>query len=223
MDLTQTSHKPDQKEFVMKITYALMPAVFIAVLALPVFGQHNHDDTTKTDMMKHDMSSMMGKPTVDAAVEGLHIKVWLMTQKEHKEMMERGMGQMMMHGEKQGAMIQPDMKGMKDTSMAAGKEMQVMKHDNMGTNKAMMDSMMAGTHHVGLEVTDATNGKEVGNARAKLLIISPSKKPSSVELKPMMSHFGGALTLDEKGEYLFTVDVNIGGVSKTARFQYVVK
>ena len=206
----------------MNITYALMPAVFIAVLALPVFGQDNHDDTTKADMKTPNMSSMMGKPAVDATVEGLHIKVWIMTQKEHKDMMGAGMGQMK-HGEKEGAMSQPDMKRMKDTSMAAGKEMQVMKHDSMGTNKAMMDSMMAGTHHVGLEVTDAANGKEVANARAKLLIISPSKKPSSVELKPMMSHFGGALTLDEKGEYLFTVDVNIGGVSKTARFQYVVK
>jgi hypothetical protein len=222
MDLTQTTHKPDQKGFVMKITYVLLPAVLIVALALPVFGQHNHDDTTKTGMKTHDISSMMGKPAVDATVEGLHIKVWLMTQKEHKDMMEAGMGQMM-HGEKEGAMSQPDMKGMKDTSMAAGKEMQVMKHDSIGTNMAMMDSMMAGTHHVGLEVTDAANGKEIANARAKLLIISPSKKPSSINLKPMMSHFGGALTLDEKGEYLFTVDVNVGGVSKTARFQYVVK
>jgi hypothetical protein len=39
----------------------------------------------------------------------------------------------------------------------------------------------------------------------------------------MMSHFGGALTLDEKGEYRFTVDVNVGGVSKTTQFQYAVK
>lgn len=206
----------------MKTKHALLPAVLIFVLTLPVFGRHDHEDTTKTDTTKHDMSSMMGKPTVDATVDGLHIRVWLMTQKEHKEMMGAGMGQMM-HGEKKGAMSQPDMKAMKDTSMAAGKEMQVTNHASMGMNKAIMDSMMAGTHHVGLEVTDAASGKGIADARAKVLIISPSRKPSSVELKPMMSHFGGALTLDEKGEYLFTADVNVGGVSRTTRFQYAVK
>ena len=33
-----------------------------------------------------------------------------------------------------------------------------------------------------------------------------------------MSHFGGGLTLDEKGEYQFTVSVNVDGVSKTTQF-----
>jgi hypothetical protein len=39
----------------------------------------------------------------------------------------------------------------------------------------------------------------------------------------MMSHFDSALTLDEKGEYRFTVNVNLGGVTKTTQFQYAVK
>jgi hypothetical protein len=212
----------------MKTKYVLLTTALTIALTLPVFGQHNHDDMTKTDMKKHDMnkhdmSSMMGKPTVDATIEGVHMKVWLMTQEAHKEMMKQNMGQMMMHGEKEGAMGRMEMKGMKDTSMVKGKDMKGMKHDDMGMNKAMMDSMMAGTHHIMLDVTDATSGKEIANASAKVMIVFPSKKSSSVDLRPKMSHFGGALTLDEKGEYRFTIDVNVGGVSKTTQFQYAVK
>jgi hypothetical protein len=40
-----------------------------------------------TGMKQHDMSKMMGKPTVNATVEGLHMKVWIMTQRQHKKMM----------------------------------------------------------------------------------------------------------------------------------------
>jgi hypothetical protein len=247
----------------MKTKHVLLLTVLTLALTLPMFGQHTHDDKTKTHMKQQDMSSMMGKPTVDATVEGVHMEVWIMTQKQHKEMMEGKMGQMMMHGEKEGAMGRMEMKGMKDTSMRMGRDLEVMKHeslgkdinvmkhdsmgmgkeikvmkhetmgmgkdtkgmkhDGMGMNKAMMDSMMAGTHHIMLDVTDATSGKEIANASAKVMIVFPSKKSSSVDLRPKMSHFGGALALDETGEYRFTIDVNVGGVSKTTQFQYAVK
>ena len=82
---------------------------------------------------------------------------------------------------------------------------------------------MAGTHCIILNITDASGGKEIANASAKVTIVSPSKKSSSVDLMPMMNHFGDGLTLDEKGEYLLTVSVNVGGVSKTTQFQYAVK
>jgi len=207
----------------MKTKYALLSTVLTIALTLPLSGQDTRIDTTKTGMKHHDMSSMMGKPTFDATVEGLHMKVWLMTQEQHKEMMKGKRDQMMMPGEKEGAIERMDMKGTKDTSMGMGKDMKGMKHGGMGMDKAMKDSMMAGTHHIALNVTDAALGKEIANASAKVLIVSPSKKNSSVDLKPMMSHFGGALTLDEKGEYLLTVSVNVGGVSKTTQFQYAVK
>ena len=175
----------------MKIKYVFLSTILTIALTLPMFGQEKHADMTKTDLKKHDMSTMMGKPTVEATVDGFHMKVWLMTQQQHKKMKgEMGMSEM------------------KDTSMKM--------------NKAMMDSMMAGTHHIMLDVKDTSSGKEIANASAMVLIVSPSKKSSSVDLKPMMSHFGGALTLDEKGEYQFTVSVNVGGVSKSMQFQYVV-
>jgi hypothetical protein len=213
-------YKPHQKEFIMKTTNALLATVLAIALTLPVFGQETRDEKAGTEMRHRDMSSMLGKPTVDATVEGLHMKVWLMTQKQHKELMKGRMGQMMMRGEEGGAMGRM---GMKDTSMGMGKEMKGMKHDGMGMNKAMMDSMMAGTHHIMLEVTDASLGKEIADASAKVLIVSPSKYNATVDLKPMRGHFGGALTLSEKGKYQIAVSVNVNGVSKTKEFEYSMK
>jgi hypothetical protein len=204
----------------MKIKYAFLSTVLTIALTMPMIGQDTHADTTKTKMKHHDMSSMMGKPTTDATVGGLHIKVWLMTQKQHKGMMKDKKGQMMMHGEKEGEM---GGMGMKDTSMGMGKDMMGMKHEGMEMDKATKDAMMAGTHHIGLEVTDATKGTAIANATVNLVIESPSKKTSSVDLKPMMSHFGSGLTLDEKGKYQFTVNVTVGGISKATQFQYAVK
>jgi hypothetical protein len=205
----------------MKIRYVFLSTALTVALTLPLFGQGNHDDMTKTDMKKHNMSSMMGKPTVDATVEGLHMKVWLMTQKHHKKMMKGKMGQMMMG--KDMKKMKHDGMGMKDTSMAMNEDMKGMKHDGMGMDKATKEAMMAGTHHIMLVVTDATSEKEIANASTNVLIVSPSMKHSSVDLKPMMSHFGGGLTLDEKGKYTITVCVNVNGVSKTKEFQYKVK
>ncbi len=207
----------------MKVKYVFLSTALTVVLALPLFGQHNHDDMKKSEMKKHNMSSMMGKPTVDATVDGLHMKVWVMTQKQHKKMMKGKMGKMMMHGEKEGEMEHMEMSEMHDTSMEMGKDMKGMKHEGMGMSKAMMDSMMAGTHCIMLHVSDAATKKGISEAKANALIVSPSMKHSSVELKPMMRHFGGGLTLDEKGKYTITVSVNVNGVSKSKEFQYKVK
>ena len=225
----------------MKIKYAFLSTALTIALTLPLFGQHNHDDMTKTDMKKHDMSSMMGKPTVDATVEGLHMKVWLMTQKQHKKMMmdhdmmgmkhngmemkdtSMGMDKDMKGKKHDGMGMDKDMKGKKHDGMGMDKDMMGMKHDGMEMDKATKEAMMAGTHHIMLDVTDAASGKEITNASAKVMIVSPSKKNSSVDLKPMMSHFGNGIALDERGEYKFTVSVNVGGVSKTKEFKYSVK
>ena len=204
----------------MKTRYALLPTFLTLALTLPMFGQEAHGDTTRNKMKQHDMSSIMGKATADATVGGLHIKVWLMSQMKHSEMMEHGPGMMMKHGEKEGAMGGV---GMKDSSMEMRSDVKGMRHDDMEMDKASKDAMKAGTHHIGLEVTDAAYGTAIANANVNLLIESPSKKKSSVDLKPMMSHFGSGLTLDEKGQYRFTVNVIVGGVTKSTKFQYAVK
>jgi hypothetical protein len=171
----------------MKTRYIFLSTALTVVLTLPMLGHSTHGDTTKTDMKHHHMSKMMGKPTVDATVEGLHMKVWLMTQKHHKKMMKE------------------------------------MKHDGMEMDKATKEAMMAGTHCIMLDVTDATNGKEIANATAKVTIVSPSKMTSSFDLKSMMSHFGIGIPLKEKGEYQLSVSVTVDGVSKTKDFEYTVK
>jgi hypothetical protein len=181
----------------MKTRSLLLLTALTVAFTLPSPGQHKHGDTTSTGMKPHDMSGMMGTPTADATVEGLHMKVWLMTQQQHKEMMNGKMGQMMMHGEKEGAMGRMD--------------------------KTTKDAMMAGTHHIMLDVTDAATRKDIAHAGARVLVLSPSKKNLSVTLTPMMTHFGGGLTLDEHGAYQITVDVTVGGVSRTTKFQYTVK
>jgi hypothetical protein len=175
----------------MKIKYIFLSTILTIALTLSMFGQEKHADMTKTDLKKHDMSTMMGKPTVEATVDGFHMKVWLMTQQQHKKM--------------KGEM-----------------KMSEMKDSSMKMNKAMMDPMMAGTHHIMLSLKDTVSGKEIADATANVLIVSPSMKNSSVDLKPMMNHFGGPITLNEKGEYHLKVSVIVGGVTRSTQFQYVV-
>ena len=222
----------------MKTKYLLLSTIMVIVLTISMFGQTTRNMKTKTDIKKHEMSSMMGKPTVAATVEGLHMKVWLMTQKQHKKMIKGGkMGQMMMHGEKEGEMepmgtkgmkdtgmeMGKDMKGMKQDGMEMGKDMKGMKQDGMEMDKTTKEAMIAGTHYIMLDVTDAASGKEIANGSAKVQIVYPSKKNSSVDLNPVMSHFGGGVSLDEKGEYLFTINLNVGAGYKTTQFKYKVK
>ena len=210
----------------MKTKYLLLSTLLTIALTLPTFGRDNLSDTT----------SMMGNPTADATVGGIHIKVWLMTQEQHNEMM--------MPAEKGGEMGRMEMTGIDHANMTMAKDMKGMPQDSMGMkatgmrmdndtvdaiqgsrsmNKAMMNSMAAGTHHIVVDATEIASGKEIADASAKVLLESPSKKSSSVNLTPMMQHFGGALTLNEKGEYRFTVNVSVGGVTKTTQFQYAVK
>jgi hypothetical protein len=62
--------------------------------------------------------------------------------------------------------------------------MRKMKDTSMGMDKAMKEAMMAGTHHMMLDITDSTSGKEIADASAKVLIGFPSKKNWSANLKP---------------------------------------
>jgi hypothetical protein len=180
----------------MKTKYVLFSTVLTIALALVLFGQNKNDNMSKADMKKHDILNMMGKPIVNVTVEGLNMKVWLMTQKQHKRIMKEEMERM-------------GMSKMKDTSM--------------GMDKATKEAMMAGTHHFMLYITDSTSGKEITDATAKILIEYPSKKNSSFELKPVMGHFGRGLTLNKKGKYNFKIVVVTGGVPKAKQFNYTVK
>ncbi|MHB1687999.1 MAG: hypothetical protein ACYCVH_11565 [Ignavibacteriaceae bacterium] len=159
-------------------------------------------------MNKYNMQSMMGKPTYESTVDSLNTKVWVLTQAQHKKLMKGKMG-LMMRREMESLHKHPMMGEMNDSSV--------------GMDKASKKAMMEGTHFIMLDVTNNLNGKEITNGSAKVQIVYPSKKNLSVDLKTMMSHFGGALTLNEKGEYLFTINVDFGGGFKTTQFKYAVR
>src|SRR5512140_2764987 len=225
----------------MVTRYALLSTVLTIALTLPLLGQGTHNDTSKTDPKQPVMSSMLGKPAVDTAVGGVQMRVWLLTQEQHREIMKEKMGQMAVPTEKEGDMGKIVPGGSNSTTMATVRPMKGLHQDSLetpahntgkdndtvdaiqGSRSTNQVAMPSGTHDIILDATEIASGKEVAGASARVLIESPSKKSSTVELKSMMKHFGSALTLDEKGEYRFTVTVSFGGVTKTTQFQYAVK
>jgi hypothetical protein len=174
----------------VKIKYLFLSIILLITLSFPILGQDIHADITKTDAKNSDMSIMMGKPVVEETVNGYHMKVWFMTQGQHKKMMGEG-------------------RSGKDTSRIM--------------TKAMTDPMMNGTHHIMLEVKEVASGKDIDNATAQVIIISPAKTNTSVDLKPMMHHFGAPITLVKGGKYQFKVTVNVGEVARSIKFEYVVQ
>ena len=160
----------------------------------------------------HDVSSMLGKPILDSSLEGVSMKVWLIPQNEHKQMMKE-MGHEMM-----GMSYGKDSGRMEHKMMREG-----MKHGTKDMNQETMKAMMEGTHHIMLVVTDTTTKEQLENARIKVSVTSLSKKTSSVELKSMSGHFGGGLTLDEKTEYSLNVRLTIGEKNYSVPFQYKVQ
>jgi hypothetical protein len=64
-------------------------------LTLPVFGQRNDDNQTRTYTKAEDIARMIGKPTFDSTANGLNMKVWIITQEVNRKMMKGKMGQLM--------------------------------------------------------------------------------------------------------------------------------
>jgi hypothetical protein len=173
-----------------------------------MFGETTHKAKMVTPVNKNDISSVMGKPVYESTFDSLNTKVWVLTQAQHRKMMKGKMGQMMRR-EMESLHKHPMMGQMSDSSMGM----------DMASRKAMME----GTHFIMLDATNTVTGREIANTSAKVQIVAPSKESFSVDLKAMMSHFAGALTLNEKGEYLFTINLNIGASYKTTQFKYKVK
>lgn len=214
----------------MKTKITFFAFVLAMALTLPTFAQFTPapDTVPKPDMKQHDMLSNMGKPTFEATSGDLLFSIWITTQEEHKKMMtemsEKGMDKDMGSMKDKDKAMDKDMdtKGMKDMGMK--KDTSSMKGKGMGMDNATKEAMMAGTHHMMVEVKNTKSGKETNAISAKVEIVSPTNKNSSVDLKmPMTDHFGSGLTLDEKGEYQLTVSVLVGNVSKQIKLKYTVK
>ncbi|MCL4547100.1 MAG: hypothetical protein M1495_00845 [Bacteroidetes bacterium] len=168
--------------------------ILVIVLALTMLGQTKQKAKTKTIINKSDVSSVLGKPVYESTVDSLNTKVWIITQKKYQGMQKTNMGKLM---------------GKMDNKM----EM----------DKATKEAVLKGTHYFIFDVTNITSGKQFADTSAKVEIVSPSKVVSSVNLQPMMNHFGGGVSLNEKGEYLFTINLNVGAGYKTSQFKYKVK
>jgi hypothetical protein len=179
----------------MKTIYMFLTPILLIVLTLTMFGQNTRGVKKKTVIKKNTIASVMGKPVYESTVDSLNTKVWIISQKKNKELTKTKMGKMM----------------------------GTMKDANMMTDKATKEAMMAGTHYLVFDVTNITNGKTIADSSAKVEVVSPSRKMASVNLQPMMNHFGGGISLEEKGEYLFTINLDVGADYKTTQFKYRVK
>jgi hypothetical protein len=180
----------------MKTKHVILTMIsFVLVISFTMLGQTGHIAKTKTIIKKNDISKVMGKPVYESTIDSLNTKVWIVSQKKNKELMKTQMG----------------------------KAMGTMKEKNMETDTATKKAIVAGTHYFILDVTNIKTGKQFADTSAKVEVVSSTKKISSVNLQPMMNHFGGGVSLDERGEYLFTINLNVGASYKTSQFKYKVK
>jgi len=175
----------------MKTKYVLLSTILVIVLTITMFGQPTNNVKTETVIKKNDVANVMGKPVYQSTTDSLTTKVWIISQKQIKEMMTT--------------------------------EMNKMKDKKMEKDKSTKESMMTGNYCIILDVTNISNGKEFADTSAKVEVVSPSKKLSSVNFIPMMNYFGGGVSLNGKGDYLFTINLNIGMGYKTTQFKYTLK
>jgi hypothetical protein len=98
-----------------------------------------------------------------------------------------------------------------------------LKENDMSSAKATKAEATAESYHVMVELKNSESGKDVSDATASLMTVSPTSKNATLELKPMASQLGGNLTLNEKGEYQFTVNINVGGVTNATPFKFTVQ
>lgn len=212
----------------------ILATLVLVAIAVPriAFAQHEHEHGKTEQAESRQESPMHGtmKPVVEQTVDGVGVKVILITQEEHKSMMKArsrdsnrstsdGMGHAMMHEQKDSAHADHAMHGSKTTGHRNHGEK--MKHDSSNADhRAMMDAMMAGTHHIMVFLTDDKNDAPLENASVTVEAHSPTGTLSTFNLVSMMNHFGGGLLLNEAGIYMITVRFQAGSHSNKVRFTY---
>ncbi len=168
---------------------------FLLIYNLPLFGSNPTAHGSKITEKKNNIVTMLGKPTVDTTVQGLHITMWLITQKQHKRVLKS----------------------------KSGKEMIDKTYDGFNIDKTTKGEMITGTHHFILLVSNADTKKEIVDAVTKIQIENPSKVSSFIDLKPMMNQYRKSLVLKEKGAYRITVSVTVEGFTRDKEFIYRIK
>lgn len=210
----------------MKIINVLTLACMTVAVNLTAFAQHDHGKSEQQKSTMGKAGDMMGKPTAEKLVDGVRVQFWLITQADHKKMMDERMKSGM--GDKEHGMMGSG----KDSSKMGhdmGGKMMGMDHSKMGKDTTtgskdmdhskMMEAMMAGTHHVMVKALDDTSGMAVDDGHVMIGVTAPSGKKSTVHLSEMMGHFGGGVSLDEKGSFKFNVTVKAGSTTRNAEFE----
>ena len=98
-----------------------------------------------------------------------------------------------------------------------------MKKDNIEIDKLAKEEILSGTNCVMVGITNKLNGHVVLATEAKAEVVSPKRENSSVELKPLINYVGGGALLNQKGAYLFTINMNLPSGNKSLQFKYRVK
>jgi len=185
-------------------------------------GLYSQDHNKQHQKEMQQVSDKMGKPIFEQSVEGINVQVWVITQEEHKKMMAEKMKDSD-HPMKEEAKHM-DMKKMDESKKKEAMDMKKMDDSKMHDMKdGKMKEMMGGTHHVMVQLNDEKTGKGIDSAAVEIQITSPSQKSSTTKLMGMMKHFGGSLSLDEKGTYNLTTLITIDGKVRSAKFDYNVK
>jgi len=97
------------------------------------------------------------------------------------------------------------------------------KDNDMSSAKATKAETVVSSYHVAVELKNAESGKDVTDATASLMSVSPTNKDATLELKSMMSKFSGNLNFSEKGEYKLTLNISAGGETNATPFKYTVQ
>lgn len=195
MTYTENNLQLNKEEKFMKTKYSLITTTILLISALTMCGQTPQAKKSKPLIKNNDISSVLTTPDYESTVDSLKTKVWIITLKKYKELVKT----------------------------ATGKTMSKPKNSNIEVGKTNQDAIIAGTHCLIFDVTNFKSGKELADTSAKVEISSPTKKVTSVHLQPLMSYFGGGIMLNERGQYLFTINLNIGSGYKTTQFKYKVR
>jgi hypothetical protein len=188
--------------------------LFVAILVSVMFSllgtaQRNRDNASQDRKESGRLADKMEKPTFEESVDGIRVRLWLMTPAEHKRMM---------------AAQAEDTKSHRMDEMsrrATGKEM---KDETKGAGlQEVLEAMMARTQQVIVTLTEEKTNALLSNREISIEMFSPTGRSRSTDLVPMMNHFGGGLTLVEKGRYLFTVTIKTEKETKRLRFIHEIE
>jgi hypothetical protein len=171
-------------------------ALVIGLASFTMFAQSIEEETSP--MLLRTINNA-GPPTFATTVSDLAIKVWIMTQEEHKRMMETANNQSKMYDDKEG------------------------NSGNMDMDTKTMSTASSGTHHIKVEVDNPESGEARNGLDTKVKITSPSKKSWWINLKNISDHYGSDLSLKEKGPYMFTINIDDNGTTKSTQFKYTVQ